>query len=235
MAITIRIAFFLLFVAILAEPHVITGHVFSLPEEYAESAASLLLFGLAFGVYALHQREMKRGEAHMHALKQEAKISGERLVEAFEYIGVVNRRLPLLQNLTSELLANDKRSQQARKDVFNRLLTLAISSVVKAEWGIFRFIARDTEQTLKEFTYTVRRNVLLKTRVSNKELIASRAQQKNIRNIGGLSVVPTTDQETSIQGYLVFPKTIGAGVGDEVSVLQAIVDQAQLFYRYLYA
>lgn len=235
MSLTTKIAFFILFLVILVEPHFITGHVLSLSEEFAESVASLLVLGLAYGVYALHRRDAKRKEEQVRQLEQEGRISQEKLIEAFEYIGVVNRRLPLLQKLTSDLLANDKGNDRARKDLFQRLLTLAVTSVAKAEWGMFRFLGSEQEQTVKEFTYASRHFLLLKTNISNKELLQTRAQKKNIREIGELCVIPTTDQEMPVQGYLVFPKPKGADLGDEAAVLQAIVDQAQLLYRYLYA
>lgn len=100
---------------------------------------------------------------------------------------------------------------------------------------MFRFVGSEHEQTVKEFTYASRHFLLLKTNVSNKELLHTREQKKNIREIGELYVIPTTDQETQVQGYLVFPKTKNSNLGDEASVLQAIVDQAQLLYKYLYA
>lgn len=234
MSLTTKIAFFILFLVILVEPHFITGHVFSLPEEYAESIASLLVFGLAYGVYALHRRDAKRREEQVRQLKREERISQEKLIDAFEYIGVVNRRLPLLQKLTSDLLANEKGNDRARKDVFQRLLALAVTSVAKAEWGMFRFVESGREQTVKEFTYTSRHFLLLKTSVSNRELIKTREQKKNVREMGELGVIPTTDQEMAVQGYFVFPKVKDADLGDEVGVLQAIVDQAQLLYKYLY-
>ncbi len=235
MALTTKVAFFLLFLVILIEPHVITGHVFSLSEAYAESVASLLAFGLAYGVYVLHQRDVKRKEERVRQLEHEWRISQEKLIGAFEYIGMANRRLPLLKTLTSDLLANEKGSDRARKDVFQRLLALAVTSVAKAEWGMFRFVASTHEQTVKEFTYTTRHFLLLKTNVSNQELIQARNQKKNVRAIGELCVIPTTDQEMPVQGYLIFPNTKDADPGDEASVLQAIVDQAQLLYKYLYS
>lgn len=234
MSLTTKIAFSILFLMILAEPHVITGHVFSLPEAYAESIVSFLVFGAAYGVYLVHRREAERREAQVRALEQEGRISQEKLVDAFAYIGVVNRRLPLLQKLTSDLLANEKGTDKARKDIFQRLLSLAVTSIAKAEWGTFRFVESAEEQTVKEFTYTSRHFLLLKTSISNRELVRTREQKKNIREIGELCVIPTSDQETPVQGYLVFPKTKDAHLGDEAGVLQAIVDQAQLMYKYLF-
>ena len=235
MSLNTKISFFLLFLVILAEPHLITGHVWALPEAYAESVASLFVFIMAYGVYVMHQREMKRKEERVRRLEHEGRMSREKLIDAFEYIGVMNRRLPLLKTLTSDLLSNEKGSRQERKEVFNRLLTLAVSSVAKADWGMFRFLARDTGQTRAEFTYTARHFLLLKTSVSNKELVQTREQKKNIREVGELCVIPTSDQEMPVQGFLVFPKPADPALEDEAGVLQAIVDQAQLLHKYLYA
>lgn len=70
MSLTKKNRVFLFSLAIFIEPHVITGHVLSVPEAYAESVTSLWIFGVAYGVYLIHRRDVTRREAQVRALEQ---------------------------------------------------------------------------------------------------------------------------------------------------------------------
>ncbi|MFH1335509.1 MAG: hypothetical protein ABII96_03240 [Candidatus Zixiibacteriota bacterium] len=54
----------------------------------------------------------------------------------------------------------------------------------------------------------------------------------HIKKIGDLNVLSTTDKKEKIQCFLIFPEGENK-LDTEYSILQAIVDQAQLFYKYL--
>ena len=91
----------------------------------------------------------------------------------------------------------------------------------------------NTQRTVKEFLYTNGDCVLLTHRVGNCELSAARKQTSNIKSLGEFQAVPTSDEEITVQGFLILPKT-ESNLSDEYSFLQAVVDQAQLFYKYLF-
>lgn len=57
--------------------------------------------------------------------------------------------------------------------------------------------------------------------------------RENFKRIDDLFVLNTSDNKADIQCFLFFPKG-GNDIETEYSVLQTIVDQAQLFYEYLY-
>lgn len=221
-----KLIYGLLFLILLIHPHFLPDHIGFLPRAYAESLITVLLFGAAFLVYWLHKRDLAKKEA-------ELKDAGEKLLDAFKYIGTVNRRLPLLKSLTTDLLASSKLSKKEKLKIFQDLLATALVSVAKVEWGLLRFIDIESGKTVKEFIFAVKDYVVMKNGIGNKELLQSRRQQAAIKSSEDLFIIPTTEQDAIIQGHLVFPKP-DSSLEDERWVLQAITDQAQLFFKYLY-
>lgn len=221
-----KIIYGLLFIALLLHPHFVPDHIGFLPRAYAESIITSFIIALALLMYYLHKRDIRRKD-------QELKTSSLKLSELFKYIGTVNLRLPLLKNLTSDLLANSKLSKKEKNKILQNLLATAIVSIAKVNWGIFRFIDVESYKTVKEFIFTNKDYVVMQTGIGNKELLNARKQQSAYKTFNDLWIVPTTEQEAIIQGYLLFPKP-AEPLEDERWILQAITDQAQLFYKYLY-
>ncbi len=221
-----KFIYIILFLILLLHPHLLPDHIGFLPKAYAETLITLFIFGIGSLLYLLHKRDLDKKE-------QELKNSSEKLADAFKYIGTVNRRIPLLKSLTTDLLANSKLSKNEKLKIFQDLLATALVSVAKVNWGLLRFIDTDTGKTVKEFIFTTKNYVVMQNNVGNKELLQSRQQSSAIKTASDLFIIPTTEQDAIIQGHLVFPKPI-ASLEDERWILQAITDQAQLFFKYLY-
>ena len=221
-----KFIYVLLFIALVLHPHFVPDHIGILPRAYAESLITGFIMALALLMYYLHKRDLRRKDA-------ELKTSTEKLADSFKYIGLVNRRLPLLKSLTSDLLANSKLSKKEKLKIFQDLLATALVSVAKVNWGLLRFIDTDSGKTVKEFIFTTEEYVVMKNGIGNKELLQSRQQTAAIKTASDLFIIPTTEQEAVIQGHLVFPKP-AESLEDERWILQAITDQAQLFFKYLY-
>lgn len=219
MSVLSKIIYLILFAVLLAEPHLVTGHILVFPRPFAQSLLTLIILGLAYGTYWLNAWHLKRRE--------------RQLADSFRYIGLVNRRLPLLKNLTTDLIRQAAFSQQERKAVFNQLLATAVTSVARAEWGIFRFIAAPSGRTMREFIHASKKYALEKTQIGNQQLLDSRAQANQIKEIHNLLVISTSDKKSPGQCFLILPKG-KQFPGDEFSILQSIVDQTQLFHKYLY-
>lgn len=226
MSLIAKIAYIFLFLALLADPYLITGHIFSIPEAYAQSIITVIILALAYGIYLMHQKDIQKKE-------RELGISGRKLINAFEYIASVNRRLPLLKNITTDLLKRDALNKKDKKNIFHDLLATAVVSIIKADWGMFRFIDSGSGKTVKEFVYSCKQYALLKTQISNQQLFSIKDSGIRINTVKDLYVVQASDRNSAIQCFMIFPK-VKARLDDEFSVLQSIVDQAQLFYKYLY-
>ncbi len=218
-----------LFLALVAQPHLV-DHVSFVPKAYVESIVTVLIMGLAYGTYHLHRRELMRRELKNRELEAALGLSEQKLIDSFQYIGFVNRRLPLLKNLSSDLLAQSKFSHKDKKTVIHRLLGVATSSITKVEWGLLRFIDVASQRTIKEFFYQASIKGSPIPKISNKNLVQMSAPGFQAT----LHVVPTSDHQVAVRGFLIVPEPKNE-IRSEDPVLQAVVDQAQLFYRYLYA
>ncbi len=221
-----KISYVILFILLVLHPHFLTGHIFSIPRAYAQSIITLLILGIAFGLYILHKKDIQQKD-------NDLAISNDKLNEAFKYIGRVNHHIQLLKNLTTDLLTRYDLSKKEKKNIFMDLLANAITSIIHTNWGIFRFVDISTGNTIKEFVYTDKQYALLKTKISNKKLLESNITNDKYKKIGDLHALKTSDQNSTLQCFLIFPKG-KPRLNKDLSVLQSIVDQAQLFYKYVY-
>ena len=226
-----KIIYILLFVLIVLTPHFGIGHLFSIPELYAQSLTTLVLFGVAYIVYLLHRRDLRKTEKEKQTLENKFLFSSEKLNDAYRYIGSVNRRISLLNDMSTGLLGRTKETKKGKLAIFQELLMTAVMTLSHSSWGMFRFIQVVNGRTEKEFTYAAEKYILLKSNIGNRELLRIRRTSDRIAKIGNLHVVPTSDREASVQCFFIFAKG-EYNIEVEISALQAIVDQAQLFYKY---
>jgi hypothetical protein len=222
-----KIVYIILILLLVILPFLITKTILFFPESHAEAVTILIILGL---VYLVHLYDVRLKEKEKKSLEKKLDISIEKMNESFKYIGLVNRRLPLLKNLTTELLS---KSSEKNKIIFEELLAIAIASIAKSDWGMFRFMKISDQKTVKEFCYTSKNYILLKTKVGNKDLLEIANGRQNVKEIGDLLILNTSDNKAGVQCFLIFPKGEN-DVKTESSILQAIVDQAQLFYKYLH-
>lgn len=223
----------LVFILIIVEPLLIRREVFNIPPQYLQVFGNFILLSLAYVIYTVHQEDLRRKEYEKTRVEQKLELSTTKLNEAFEYIGRVNRELPLLQNVTTDLMEQSHASSKDKKRLFEELLASAVVSIAKRDWGMFRFVDTTTEKTAKEFSFSIGNYMLMKTKISNKELHELFANNGRVKYLKDCIVIKTTDRTSNIQGFLVIPKNEN-GLDDVYSTLQAITDQAQLYYKYLF-
>ena len=216
----------LLFILVVLQPHFI-GHIFPvLPvyKPYIESTLTLVIAGTAYLMYRFHQRLMLLQAKKLH-------ISNDKLLDAFQYIGAVNRKVPMIKNISSNLLAMSKWGHKNKKDIFEQLLMTATVSIAKAPMGLLRFMEIASLRTIKEFVYPQNQPIRNGSSMGNKALAAHQSSQQYMDDV--TLIVPTSDQENAVRAFLIFPN-VQEQNGTDPLMLQAIVDQAQLFYKYVY-
>lgn len=227
-----KIIYITLFTLIVLVPHFSIGHFFPFPAQYAQSLITVALFAVTFGIYLLHQRDIWKKDVEKQNLESKFSFSSKKLNDAYQYIGSVNRKLSLLSAVGTDLLLRSKETKKGRKAIFEELLMTAVITLSHSPWGMFRFINMATGRTEQEFIHATERYILLKFTVSNDELLQIKKVPNKIGEIDNLYVIFTSDIHASVQCCFVWEK----GRDDifaEISTLQAIIDQAQLFYSYL--
>lgn len=221
-----KILYGLLFGVLLASPHIIPEHIFFVPKAYAESLTTLVVFAAAFSIHLLYRQTVRNKDREINTVSQ-------KLLAAFKFIGNANRRIPLLKNLTSDLLATPKVNKKEKIQIFQNLLALAAVSIAKVDWCLLRFIDVDKQRTVREYVFTKDKILVIKHKIGNQMLLRSRDYGRMNEPENDLMVISTSEKETVVQGFLVMPFS-NPSMFKERWTLQAITDQAQLFFRYLY-
>ncbi len=230
----VKAIYVLLFLALVLQPHFIQGHIFSVPEAYAQSIAILILLEIGYVIHSLHRREVEKEQRKRTQAETELHFSSEKLNDSYRYIGSVNRRLTLLPSVTSDLLGQYKEDKKSKRIIFEELLATAVTTLTHASHGSFRFIRVSDAKTEQEFKYTAGEASVSKNRYHNQDLMRARqSSSKRLFSLNGVSVLPTSDREASVQCFFLFDVK-GSTLKEQEATLQAIVDQAQLFYKYLY-
>jgi len=228
-----KITYLVLLVGLVVQPHIISGHVFGFSEAFAESIGTVVLLLMGYVAYYLHTRDVARKEQEVKKLESDLDVSTTRLNDSFKYTGLVNRKLSLIKKMTTDLLEKTPFNKKDKKNIFTELLSTATISVAAADWGMFRIIDTAKEITDKEFIMSSKQYALLKTEIGNKDLLACNGEKRKMYEVGDLYVFRSSDNQSEKQCFLIFPKP-KKNLDDEVSLLQNITDQAQLFYKYLY-
>lgn len=230
----VKVIYVLLFLALVLQPHFIQGHIFSIPAAYAQSIAILVLLEIWYLIHSVHQREMEKERVRRERAEAELHFSSEKLNDSYRYIGSVNRRLTLLPSVTSDLLGQYKEDKKSKRIIFEELLATAVTTLTHSSHGSFRFIRVSDAITEQEFRYTLGEVNIGVDRYNNQDILQARqASADRIFSLSGTGVLPTSDQEAPVQCFFLFIND-GSPLKEQEATLQAIVDQAQLFYQYLY-
>lgn len=214
--------YLILFAALVAHPYFIT-YLGMVSTSFMSSLINAVIMGVGVAIYFVNIRMLGRKD-------EELASSRERLRDSFKYIGSMNRRLPLLSHVSTSLLSEHRYSKKQKKKLFQELLATAAVSIAKADWGMFRFIDRKGARMAKEIVYTHGERAIRVGEISNKELFE---QKEPIGRYVGYCAVRTSDREADTQAFLIVPTLEGLDDGS-LSILQAITDQAQLFYKYVF-
>lgn len=223
----------LLFFALILEPHLLQGHIMgAVSSAYLQSFVTALILALAGGVHVLHRQDIKKREQARLQTLQELKKSSEQLNDSLKYIALANRRLPLLKEVTTDLLAEPKQSKRDKQKIFQELLATAVVSLSRAEWGVFRFVEMRTGRTVKEFIFAPKPG-RQKIFVGNRALLSLHDSSGQVVNLNGYSVITTTHRGAPVQCHYIFPR-VDHVLSDSLGILQNIIDQTQILYKYVY-
>ncbi|GEM_PF-3794268 len=210
-----------LVVSLTLHPYVLQATLHSVWLPYVEGAMNLFIVSLGVLIYYLYERERHTSES--------------RFLETSKYIGVVNRKLPLLQNITTDLLLERVATAKQKTKAFRDLLGIACGTIAKSERGLLRFVETDTGRTVKEFQYYLGDTQSgTAVTIGNKELLHRDSLRQRIAQAGNMHlVVATSDREATIRAFLVIPNA-RKDISENIPILQAIVDQGQILSGYVF-
>ena len=226
-----KAVYIVLFAVLLLQPHLVQRHIFLSASPYVQNAVTIFVFVLGILTYLLHRHDVKRQQFENRILGFKLREEQTKLLDSLKYIGTINLRLPLLQNLTSDLLNDFHDIEHDKKIIFERLLRTAVVSIMNTEWGALR-IVHEKCRTLKEFS-VFRSNKRHSIQLSNNELLQLKGRKNKHLTLGDYSLIVSSNNTRSETCFFVMPKHNEISE-ENLAVLCAIVDQAYLFYAYIY-
>ncbi len=226
------VIYFILFIVLLLEPHIIKGHVAGMNAPFLQSLSTIVIVGVAGLVYWLHQRDIERREYEKTRLKQENAKSLDHLIDLSADLGLVNRRVSLLHIITTDLLCKADKKNQSKQVLMEELLATVVMSLSQAEWGVFRFVDIERGRTVGEFTFARKKDTLPSAVIGNKVLVNFQKELASKSESLPYQVFATTDQTATVKCHYIFPRVHALEKNEYV--IQNVVDQAQLLYKYLY-
>lgn len=228
-----KFLYVLLFVIFIIYPHFIKGHILFVPQAFVESLVNIILLIFLYVLYIMHSNDIKNKNNEKSLIESKLGKTSSELIESFNYIAKLNRRMPLISEITSNLIKNNSLNVDDKKNILNNLLATATVSVAKVDWGIFRFIDTTSTKTIKEFRLKEINNIELNNKISNREIINRNSNKNQPKVFDDYCIVRSSDKVEKVQCFLFLPKSQHY-TSDVFSLLQNIVDQGQLFYQYLY-
>jgi hypothetical protein len=221
-----------LFVLAVLSPSLVTHDFIGIDERHVEE---LLIF--VFGVtglitFSIYQRIMERDqEQHEHA-KNDYERAKRELVESYQYIGSINRKIELLKRITNQTSLKIVESDRSTKDIFHSLLANARARV-NAETACIRYV--DLEKMRTEHEIHSVPDAPFAFKIGNKELKKvheNKLSHAFIRSDDGqdLLVVPSDHQLKRVKAYLLFPVNAAHIEDIDMSLLKVFANQAELLH-----
>ncbi len=217
--------YIILFLLLLLEPHVIRGHVLGFDASYAQSATTLVIIVLAGVTHFMHRRDLASSEREQKRLTDQA-------LESFRYVAQANHRVPFIEEMTTHLLVRKSTTKRERQAQFEHLLTLAVVSTARADWGLLRFVAVGKTRTIAEFWREQGNGQNFPSRISNGQLLRLETGGGQVVEDGVVSFLGSSDATAPVRCFLALPSR--SEIQRQRATLQALVDQAQLLYKYHY-
>lgn len=209
-----------LIVGLFFHPH-FSAHVGATLRPYIEGITNVLIVGLGIFTYYIYKREQREFE--------------QRFLETSTYIGAMNRKLPLLQQITTNLLSGDMQTTKQITAVFQDLIGIASKTIAQSDCGLMRFVEIGSGRTVKEFWYTLgdaRPDTPIT--IGNKELLDCKDSGNTIVSASAERLIlATSDRAAPVRAFLVIPN-VRDEIEKDIPILQSIVDQGQLLSRYVF-
>lgn len=220
-----KFVYIILAALLILEPQIVTDDILSVSRRHVMTTANLGILLVAYILFLVTKRDLAKKEREKRVVEMKLTQSRGTLSDAFAYIGMLNRRLPLLKHLTTDVVKRDATTKKDRKRIFEELLTTAVASVARAEWGTFRFVQVDRQQTVQEYFFGERPAL----KISNRALLDIPDSETLVSYIDSVCCLATADRTSSTRCFFLLPAFQRADEKDDM-VLQSIVDQAQMLY-----
>lgn len=138
-----------IFTVIVFVPTFVRNSFFGLSQIQTQEYAILFLGSIAFALYVIQERKYKKQKKErLQMLKQVSRMAKD-LTSSYSYIGEINRKLEILEEITLSFPKSREISARKQKELYDTIVS-AISLFGKADEFVIRFIDQVECVTLQE-------------------------------------------------------------------------------------
>lgn len=219
------LVFLFLVVTIIFTPLLVTRGFSYINEEMLESILLFIQVAVAWNVFRLYEKAMRRREEEIGQLEREYQKREKELLETFAYLGKVNVQMSLIKEFLGKLKAPASRHEV--KEYIGEIINMALS-ISKREWITLRIIHSGRHQTVSEYWAATPSAKKEEMRIGNKDILEM-AKAKTYCNEKGYCVVSSTGANVmGLKAFLIFKEN---DVDREIlEFLAAAVNQCSIIY-----
>ncbi len=214
--------FFILFTIASATPLTISGSVFGIPEELAETIIIFLLGWMGFMIFFLKEKSLLRQVREKLRLQREKSDITKDLSESYSYIGETNRKLDLVKGLVLSLpeAAGHFRRGETKKvyRTFERSVLMSCKSVA--------FLIRIVDTAQGTIEKEIRNGKVSECIASPIERLVSSGKKLSEEN--GCVIVRSPGTIGPYVAFLLFPKVVNRI--EDPGLLEALATQALVLF-----
>lgn len=231
----IYLVYLIFFVLAVLSPSIYNRGYFGLSETALEEV-TIFLFGMAgLLTFAAYEHLMENREQEQERVETDYKRAKGELIEAYTYIGAINRKIELLKKTTNTASLQLTNGKQSAKELF-QALTANACAAAGAQSLLVRVIELPKLRTDREFVHHTDRSLVF--RVANRDLRAVHDQgapHAFLRSEDGreILVVPS-DRSGDFKAYLLLTWPNHQIPELDHSLLKVFANQAEMLYYQLF-
>lgn len=215
--------YLIIFILMVMVPGIIKNPVFLLSEENAEEAIIFLLGIIGFLIFNYKERQLSFNLKERLKIQKEATKTSKDLTHSYSYIGEINRKLEILNNISLKLAEAPRLTPAKRKRVCDLILK-AIKALAK------------TSQFTVYFANLTSKKILNEIRGENKEfpmgiknLIFSLRGARNLIEINDYLIIKSAKNINGAHAFIII-KIKGKQASENIKLLQTLATQSLLLF-----
>lgn len=230
--------FLAIFIIAVMIPDIIRGNVLFLSETRAEEIAIFLMGAIGFLFYIKKERQLifrkKEKEKDQKKIAQTVKD----LVESYNYIGEVNRKMDLLMNIALGLTDRSVLNKSKENEIYYSIANAA-ECLFKAKLAVLRFVDIKKIQTKKE----IKGDKIINTKktkkenlIKNNKLLAIK-KGNTYKKYKNYLIVSSIQKVNNIKSYVIIKDYDKKEERDtkNVEILKVLASQALFVYSFMHS
>ena len=231
----IYLIYLVFFVLAVLSPSLYTQGHFGLSQTTLEEI-TIFLFGMAgLLTFAAYEHLMEKREEEQEQVQTDYKRAKSELIEAYTYIGAINRKIELLKKTTNTASLQLPSGKQNAKELF-QALTANACAAAGAQSVLLRVVELPKLRTDREYVHHTERAFVF--HVANRDLRSVHEQGSNhafLRSEDGREVlVVPSDRTGDFKAYLLLTWPHQQIPELDHSLLKVFANQAEMLYHQLF-